>query len=84
MLHLNGHVNSYTRDIGLDVAGDFVAAGGQDGRVRIWSMRTGKQIRPKDESSWGRKFDEPIKAIRFRKKALWFADHATLECCAID
>ncbi|KAL8286740.1 hypothetical protein RQP46_004268 [Phenoliferia psychrophenolica] len=42
IVKLLGHVNSYSWDVGLDVWRDeFVAVGGQDKRVRIWSLSTG-------------------------------------------
>ncbi|GAA5955723.1 hypothetical protein JCM21900_000898 [Sporobolomyces salmonicolor] len=44
---LQGHVNSFTVDLGLDVWQDeFVAAAGQDHRLRIWSLRTGRLLQP--------------------------------------
>ncbi|ORY83547.1 hypothetical protein BCR35DRAFT_331198 [Leucosporidium creatinivorum] len=80
-LVLEGHVNSFTSDIGLDVwRDDFVAAAGQDSRIRLWSLRTGSAILPPtnptspsstsrifspDPSLLLRTFSEPIKALTF-------------------
>ncbi|GAA5886770.1 hypothetical protein JCM6882_005882 [Rhodosporidiobolus microsporus] len=45
MLKLEGHVNSFTQGLGLDVWKDeFVAAAGQDSRLRLWSLRTGRLL----------------------------------------
>ncbi|GBE83050.1 hypothetical protein BKA93DRAFT_822511 [Sparassis latifolia] len=43
-----GHVNSYTAKLGLvvDSTQDFVFAGGQDCRMRAWSLRTGQPALP--------------------------------------
>jgi WD40 repeat protein len=41
---------------------------GQDGRVRIWSLRSGGQILPSEtsnESIVSRKFEEPVKSVLF-------------------
>jgi WD40 repeat protein len=70
-LKLSNHVNSYTRDLGFDVWNDFVAAAGQDRKIRIWSLRDGVQIRSSSNpnSLVNREFDEPIKAIKLRECA---------------
>ncbi|GAA5846821.1 hypothetical protein JCM3766R1_006325 [Sporobolomyces carnicolor] len=37
-----GHSNSFSSDLGFDTFRDqFVAAAGQDGKIRVWSLRTG-------------------------------------------
>ncbi|KAI0916877.1 hypothetical protein AcV7_005763 [Taiwanofungus camphoratus] len=53
VLQFPGHVNSYTTKLGLAVnpAQDFLFASGQDRRVRVWSLRTGRPLRPPPQSS---------------------------------
>ncbi|GAA6048333.1 hypothetical protein JCM3770_000954 [Rhodotorula araucariae] len=47
LLELKGHVNSFITDLGFDVWRDeWVAAAGQDNRLRLWSLRTGAPILP--------------------------------------
>ncbi|GAA6003591.1 uncharacterized protein JCM10292_000438 [Rhodotorula paludigena] len=60
VVELKGHVNSFTVDLGLDVWRDeWVVAAGQDKRIRLWSLRTGRLVRPSSPaspSSWSSTF----------------------------
>ncbi|GAA5838751.1 hypothetical protein JCM11251_006726 [Rhodosporidiobolus azoricus] len=52
LLKLEGHVNSFTQGLGFDVwKDDFVAAAGQDSRLRLWSLRTGRLLSPAPSAS---------------------------------
>ncbi|GAA5889074.1 hypothetical protein JCM8208_007762 [Rhodotorula glutinis] len=52
ILELKGHVNTFTVDLGFDVWRDeWVAAAGQDNRVGLWSLRTGRALLPPSASS---------------------------------
>ncbi|GAA5876740.1 hypothetical protein JCM8547_002034 [Rhodosporidiobolus lusitaniae] len=47
ILTLSGHSNSFTHGLGLDVWKDeFVVAAGQDSRLRLWSLRSGRLLSP--------------------------------------
>ncbi|KAK9156198.1 hypothetical protein Sjap_003678 [Stephania japonica] len=40
-----GHVNSHTRiQLGVDPAERFIISGGEDGKARVWSIRTGELL----------------------------------------
>ncbi|GAA5943876.1 hypothetical protein JCM10213_009015 [Rhodosporidiobolus nylandii] len=46
-LKLPGHVNSFTQGLGFDVWKDeFVVAAGQDSKLRLWSLRSGRLLSP--------------------------------------
>jgi len=52
LMTLHGHVNSRTQRLGLDTYHDkILAAVGEDARVRLWSLVTGKQIEPTQAQS---------------------------------
>lgn len=45
VLSLQGHVNSRTPRLGLDIYRDkILAAIGEDAKIRMWSLATGKEI----------------------------------------
>ncbi|BGP09778.1 DDB1- and CUL4-associated factor 4 [Rhodotorula toruloides] len=47
MLHVKGHVNSFSTELGMDVWKDeVVAIAGQDSRIRLFSLRTGLALPP--------------------------------------
>ncbi|BGP26174.1 DDB1- and CUL4-associated factor 4 [Rhodotorula toruloides] len=47
MLHMKGHVNTFSTQLGLDTWKDeVVAIAGQDSRIRLFSLRTGLALSP--------------------------------------
>ena len=89
VLALKGHVNSHTQALGLDVSpdGQFLVAAGEDHRVRIWSLRTGRQLAgAADLDEVGplqQDWRTPVQEVRFREDErkqlqLWIPDGAYL------
>lgn len=69
-LAMKGHVNQWELGLGFDIWKDeFLAAGGQDNRVRIWSLRTGALL-PATSELFSTRFESPIKALRFTPDAV--------------
>ncbi|KAF8517438.1 hypothetical protein BU17DRAFT_91907 [Hysterangium stoloniferum] len=85
---LQGHVNSYTNNLGLalDPVQDFLFLVGEDLRIRAWSLRTGEQLGPPQENWNGllaRTFSEPIHGLQVTSiemtDALWLISGSQLE-----
>ena len=83
---LVGNVNTCSRNLGLDVLEtQILAAAGEDKRVRLWSLDTGKLV---ESSGAGvnlpdKVFERPVNAMTFqtrngRDRSLWVADGSML------
>ncbi|GAA5934343.1 uncharacterized protein JCM15063_004546 [Sporobolomyces koalae] len=48
VVSFKGHTNHFSTELGFDTWNDqFLVAAGQDSRVRLWSLKTGRQILPR-------------------------------------
>ncbi|KAF9807350.1 hypothetical protein IEO21_08262 [Rhodonia placenta] len=77
LMRLNGHINSYTIELGIavDPSENYVFAAGDDCKLRGWSLHSGDEIVPSPPSPrdiesaatsslFGKTFDNPIRALQ--------------------
>ena len=90
-MSLQGHVNTLSTNLGFDIDsnGRILAAAGEDGKVRLWSLSDGVQVNASHDISRDKQtaarlhdtvFDAPPPAVLFSPSAngtvddLWVAD----------
>ncbi|OBZ68762.1 hypothetical protein A0H81_11188 [Grifola frondosa] len=91
LMHFAGHNNQYIVKLGItvDPCQDFVFAGGQDCRIRAWSLRSGESLQLPPISSAAlennpflRTFSDPVVAMHITESdkgiCLWAASGGTL------
>lgn len=89
---LSGHFNTTSVYLGCDIwQNSILALAGEDKKVRIWSLETGRQlnaVRSDKQSLLGTTFEDRIPEIKFREAhnelEVWLANGPVLSKYVVD